>query len=295
MKLNDLDLNKLHVFRMVAESASMREAGERLLRTPSAVSQSVTSLERALGLQLFTRAGIRLTLTDPGRKLLRQVEQNERSLQGVLDEVRGQPDTVRGRVTLGMPPGYPAVSLSKPLSAVLSACPELQLRLRFLQHAKLASELARGQLEMALSLQPLRRFDRRLRSQRLREETLILVVPPAFRRLCAGVLTELPVVDYYQKPLLIEGWLKHHRQKKVQTRIRVFASNLDHVVQLVLGGVGCAVVPRHVVEHELASGALLEHSWDKRRPWSVSVWLNVPRSMDRLSLGAQRLREALLT
>ena len=55
MKLNDIDLNKLHVFRVVAESSNLKEAGAQLLRTPSAISQSLASLERFLGMALFRR------------------------------------------------------------------------------------------------------------------------------------------------------------------------------------------------------------------------------------------------
>ena len=283
MKLNELDLNKLHVFRVVAESASMREAGERLLRTPSAVSQSITGLEKSLGFQLFTRRGIRLELTPTGRRVLQQVQVREQGLRGLFEEIRDEPARVAGRVTLGIPPGYPAVSVGEGLSAALLHYPELQLRLRFLPHAELAAELRKGRMDMALSLQPLRQWHRLVKSTKLREENLILVVPPRHRHLCAGPLTELPVVDYYQKPLLIEGWLKHHRQRRVKPRIRVFGSNLDHVLQMVFKGVGCAVVPRHVVTAELAAGTLLEHGWDQRRPWIVSVWLNASHGAERMA------------
>jgi DNA-binding transcriptional LysR family regulator len=294
MKLNDLDLNKLHVFRVVAESASMREAGERLLRTPSAISQSVTGLEKSLGLKLFARSGIRLDLTAQGRKLLKQVEHNERGLLSVLEQVRAKPASIRGRVTLGMPPGYPAVSLSETLSSVLSDWPELQLRLRFLSHAELARSLCAGQLEIALSVHPLRRWDRRIQGVMLKEEALVLAVPARLRHLCAGPLGEIPVVDYYQKPLLIDGWLKHHGQKKAKPRIRVFAANLDHVLQLVLSGVGCAVVPRHVIEGELAKGTLFEHAWDRRKPWLAGVWLNAAQAADRLPLNARTVWDRML-
>ncbi len=294
VRLNDLDLNKLHVFRSVAESASMREAGEKLLRTPSAVSQSISSLERALGVQLFVRQGIRLKLTDVGGRMLEQVRSNERGLEALLEEVRGAREVVRGRVAIGMPPGYPAVSLSEPLSRLLATHPELQLRLRFHEHAKLAELLSGGALDMALSLQPLRRWNRTLKSVKLRDERLVLAVPSRHRYLLTAALTELPVVDYYQKPSLIDGWLKHHGLRRVQPRIRVFASNLDHVLQLVLRGVGCAVVPRHVIASHLAEGKLLEHPVDRRDPWLTSVWLNALKSESGLTAASRAVRAGLI-
>jgi DNA-binding transcriptional LysR family regulator len=292
VKLNDIDLNKLHVFRTVAESASMREAGERLLRTPSAVSQSVGSLERALGLKLFLRAGIRLELTDPGRRLLRQVRASEEGLQSTLDELRREPARVSGRVELGMPPGYPASALASGLSAALLRHPRLQLRLRFLPHAELAAELVRNRLQIALSLQPLRRWERRIQSVKLREERLILAMP-ASQKPRGSKLEALSVVDYYQNPLFIEGWLKHHSQKKVETQIRVYAANLEHVLELVRKGVGCAVVPRHAVEADLKAGTLTELGLDRRDPWVVNVWLNTLHAEAELSLGVRSVLAAM--
>lgn len=271
----------------------MRDAGEKLLRTPSAISQSITGLERSLGIHLFVRSGIRLDLTDTGRRILRHVRESETELKALLEDARAEPARVRGRVTLGMLPGYPAVSLADGLSAALLKFPELQLRVRFLSHAELAEGLLKNDLELALSLQPLRQWNRRIKSREVREENLILVVPPRHRHLCSGEEAELPVVDYYQKPLLIDGWLKHHRLRHVKARVRVFGSNLDHVLQMVFNGIGCAVVPKHVVASELAAGTLLEHYLDRRRPWMVSVWLNTTQRPDQLALGPRSIWNAL--
>lgn len=272
----------------------MRQAGETLLRTPSAISQSISSLERGLGLQLFIRAGIRLELTEPGRLLLQKVRESEQSLTAILDSLRGDSALVRGQVALGLPPGYPAISIADELSSALLTYPELQLRLRFLTHSELEEGLRKNWLEMALSLQPLKQWNRRIKSIELREENLILAIPSRFRHFCSSELTELPVVDYYQKPLMIESWLKHHKKMRVKTYVRVYASNLDHVLQMVHKGVGCAVVPRHVVADELASGALLEHNLDKRRPWIVQVWLNAAKSPEQFSRSALCIWQALL-
>jgi DNA-binding transcriptional LysR family regulator len=295
MKLNDVDLNKLHVFRVVAESLSLRVAGEHLLRTPSALSQSVSGLERELGFALFTRDRGRLKLTAQGSEVFRQVKSNERELEATLDRLRGEPATVRGVAQLGLPPGFPSVSTSSELARFLERYPALQLRLRFLPQAELAAELKAGRLDVAVSLQPLPRFSG-LHAQALREEALVLVLPPRLRSLASEKPAQLPVVDYYQRPSLIDGWLRHHRlgvKKPAPARVRVYAANLDHVLQLVREQVGCAVVPRHVVEGELASGALIEHDLDRRRPWKAGTWLSAAKKPIALSPVARLLWQAL--
>jgi DNA-binding transcriptional LysR family regulator len=289
MKLNEIDLNRLHVFRVITETGSLREAGEVLLRTPSAMSQSLATLESQLGIQLFVRSGIRMELTAAGHRLLGQVRQSETELNRVLEEIRGESAMVRGRVTLGMPPGYPAVSFADQLGAALWKYRELQLRYRFLIHSELAEGLKNHELNLALSLQPLRRWHRPIKSTEIRKETLVLAMPPRYRHVAAGAISELSVVDYYQKPTLIDGWLRHHRLGGVNTQIRVYGATLDHVLQMVHRGVGCAVVPRHTILADLASGELVEHTFDQRRPWHVGVWLNTLTTPNHLSPAVQKI------
>jgi DNA-binding transcriptional LysR family regulator len=73
VKLTDLDLNKLSVFLVVADSGGVGKAAKRLGRTSSAVSQSISGLETALGAPLFDRVGKRLVLTRGGQTLRERV------------------------------------------------------------------------------------------------------------------------------------------------------------------------------------------------------------------------------
>ena len=56
MELNDVELNKLHAFLVLYRTGSLTQAGKLLLRTPSAISQSIARLEQSLGVHLFRRA-----------------------------------------------------------------------------------------------------------------------------------------------------------------------------------------------------------------------------------------------
>ena len=52
-----LDIQRLRVFRAVVASGSVQAAADHLGYTPSAVSQSLTTLQRETGLVLFEKAG----------------------------------------------------------------------------------------------------------------------------------------------------------------------------------------------------------------------------------------------
>src|SRR5262252_9428427 len=98
MKLKELDLNKLHVFATVAEQGGVSRAAAELGRTPSAVSQSLTALEAALGVKLFDRVGKRLVLTRGGQQLRGHVRDHYAALQRTVDALRDDTANVRGAV-----------------------------------------------------------------------------------------------------------------------------------------------------------------------------------------------------
>lgn len=297
VKLNDIDLNKLHVFRVVAESTNLKEAGAQLLRTPSAISQSLASLERFLGMALFRRVGIRLELTENGQMLYEQIKSNEQALEFLFETMGQSPKSVGGLVSIGLPMGYSASALGENLSDLLLQYSELQLRLRFMLHAELADSLEKGRLEMALSLQPLKIWSRGIKSYELRKEHMVLAIPSTLKhQILDQSSTVMPLVDYFQKPLLIETWFKHHRlsSKKLHTQVKAYGASLDHVLEFVKKGVGCAFVPRLSIEDEIAKGLLVEHPLDKKSPLWVTVWLNSHCLPNKLTSSANLVWKTLM-
>src|SRR3954464_15642009 len=64
------DVHQLKSFLAVAENLSFTRAAETLFLTQSAVSHQIADLERALGVELFTRHGRTIELTAAGRVLV---------------------------------------------------------------------------------------------------------------------------------------------------------------------------------------------------------------------------------
>ena len=58
---NDINLNLLKYFIVSAESNSFAEAGEKLGYSTPTVSTSISTLEKQLGVNLFTRNPLKLT------------------------------------------------------------------------------------------------------------------------------------------------------------------------------------------------------------------------------------------
>ncbi len=115
------DLRQYAVFAATAFAGSMSAAAKRLGMTPSAVSQTIRSLEARTGVVLLHRSTRRLSLTDTGERCLphclRMVEAAEAATAS-LEQARDAPV---GELRIAAPIGF-AAHLSPALAPVLAEC-----------------------------------------------------------------------------------------------------------------------------------------------------------------------------
>lgn len=282
MRLNDLDLNKLHVFLAVAELGGITAAAHRLGRTRSAVSQSVSALEAALGVKLFDRVGKRMLATRSGRLLHERARDYQRGLQRVVDELSDERGEIRGLVRIGLFLGFPRVRFARFLARFRQRHPGVALRIVFAPQDDLDRRLLANRLDYTFAFQP-HAGDARLAATRLFEQKLVLVSGGRFFRHGFAVeeLGDTPVVDYYQSDPLIERWLAHHVGATAPPPdVKVWAATTDMVLELVLDGVGVGVVPDSLVAPYLARRRLRVLG-TRKRELTDFIWLNEPRGAYR--------------
>ena len=80
------------VFKTVAEAGSFQKAASVLGLTPSAISHSISSMEKELGFSVFARRKSGVTLTNHGAHLLPYINaviNSDESLQQVVAELAG--------------------------------------------------------------------------------------------------------------------------------------------------------------------------------------------------------------
>jgi DNA-binding transcriptional LysR family regulator len=108
------DLNSVEVFMLTAESGGMTQTAQHLGTTQSAVSQTISKLEAALGVRLFDRAMRPMALTPSGKLLLRDGSQLIADAKALVREVREGGERPAECVTLAM-----AESIANHLTAPL--------------------------------------------------------------------------------------------------------------------------------------------------------------------------------
>ncbi|MGB5300913.1 MAG: transcriptional activator NhaR [Thiogranum sp.] len=145
----------LHYFWAVARAGGVARASERLNLTPQTISGQLSLLEEHLGVELFTRVGRNLELTESGRLVLSYADEIF-SLGGELEEVirqlpEGRPQLFRVGVVDVLPKSIahrilePALQMPEP---VRMACREASLD-------ALLAELAVHRLDLVLADRPI--------------------------------------------------------------------------------------------------------------------------------------------
>jgi DNA-binding transcriptional LysR family regulator len=209
MLLKELDLNKLHVFAAVVDHGGVSRAATELGRTPSAVSQSLSALEDALGVKVFDRIGKRLVLTRGGQLLYAHAREHHAALQRTVDTLRNDTGEIQGAVRVGVYLGFPRLRLATFLTRFRARHPKVELRIVYAPQEDLSGRLLRGRLDFAFALRPRSNTHAGLESTQLFEEALLLVASRRFFRhgFTLEALARTPIVDYYRSDPLIERWL----------------------------------------------------------------------------------------
>ena len=124
--LDDLSVF-LAVSRAVAGAGGFRTAARWLGVAPSTVSETISRLERTLGVPLFVRTTRSVRFTEAGRSLAERLEPVVMEARAALDDAASSQQVVRGRLKLNVP-GAVMVDILPPLmNGFLAAYPEVRM------------------------------------------------------------------------------------------------------------------------------------------------------------------------
>lgn len=249
MKLNNIDFNKLAVFSKVVEAGSYRLASEVLNVTPSALSQTITSLEHSLGVPLFHRFGKKLVLTETGEKIQREFKQHHSSFTQALGRIAGQNHQISGLVQVGAYLEFAKFQLSPVLTAFQKKYPDVQVKMVFDTPTRLHRLLEENKLDLCFSIYP-ERNSPLIESKPIYREELVLVAPPGqlSERPSYEEIVATPMIEYYFNHQPIRRWLElHFRKRPKHLPIRTFASTAEMVLALIQQGLGIGMVPEFLL------------------------------------------------
>lgn len=271
-----MDLNKWRHAVGVADQGSFTAAAMRLHISQPALSRSIQSLERELGLVLFERGPAGIAITAVGQPILEQARallgQAEALQESVRDIVRGD----AGAVRFGVGPMF-ATLLDQVLPALWQPKQSVTVQAHVLPVERLVVRLLRGELDFFIADGRAARGQKAIAVEPLGEAPVGYFVrsshPLAARsNLKISELASFPRVA----PNLPEATIEQDRDIRMSSQVSAGQLNcerLDLLVRMASGSDAVLLAIAPMIEDTLASGELVRLDISDLRHWRADIVL----------------------
>ncbi len=124
-----ISLDALQIIDAIDRRGSFSAAGKEMFRVPSTISYTVSKLEDELGVQLFERAGPKVSLTPAGRELLREGRYLLKAASDLESRVRRVASGWETELAICMDAMFSAAALQEDIAAFCQVADQTRLRI----------------------------------------------------------------------------------------------------------------------------------------------------------------------
>ena len=259
-----IDLNALNIFLTAAEQSSFSEAGRKLNLSQPAVSQTIRSLEHNLGVQLFTRQGRSVRVTEAGQ-LLQQLGKelliNANRLEETMHSLQ---DVVTGEMTIGCSTTSGKYLLPGLIARFRQQYPQLRINVSIHSRGTVYKLLMSGDIPLGVSSKILE-YDE-IEYLELYTDEVILIVPSHHpwtksRLIYPDDLLDAPLIlreeNAGTREVLLEG-LKQHDILPDMLNVVMKLGNAEAIEMAVEEGIGISFISRLAALRGLELGKVVE-------------------------------------
>ena len=252
-------LSRVPIFVAVARHGSFAEAARRLGMTGSAVSKQVQRLEADLGVRLFHRTTRQLSLTDEGSFLFERSAPLVEGIEEVGEMLAGRKAKPEGSLRVSAPVALSQRLLREPLTRFVARYPDVGLHIELSD--RFVDLVAEG-FDVAIRIGHLE--DSSLIARRLGNVSMVIAGAPILLAeygtpQTPAELSQIPFVHYAPERTSVKITLeKDGIPEPVVTEARISTNSDQMMVSFARAGQGMIVLPRFMVESELAEGVLRE-------------------------------------
>jgi DNA-binding transcriptional LysR family regulator len=248
-----MDVERLRLLRELAERGTVSAAADAMSLTPSAVSQQLKILQRETGIALLEPDGRRLRLTDAGRALVRRTDDVLAALDRAEAEMNAYRTAPRGTVRVAMFPSGAAMLLAGLITRAAAIGVEVLGRDIDQPAANAGALLADFDVVVVhRDERDVTPWSPRLDATFLLREPLEVLLPPHHR---LATRPRVPLRELADEPWIgVEGGLVVDDVLRslsaisgVSPRIVQRVNDFRVVEELVLAGVGVALLPRYAL------------------------------------------------
>lgn len=251
-------LDSLRVFLRVADYEHMTRAALDLALTQPAVSRTINSLEREAGVPLFERQGRRIVLTDAGRTVqayARRIIALERELEEALAALH---DIEAGEVIICASKTTGVYLLPPIIAQFRTLHPHIALQLTIHNSHGVTEQILAWQADIGLVEGDISALPPELAVEVITTDELVLVVAPNHRwssleRVTPEMLETNELLLREQGSGTREVIERAFHQQGVQVSPLLTVPENETIKQLVMRGMGAAILPALVVQREVVA------------------------------------------
>ncbi len=268
------DLEAIRVFLAVAAQRSFVAAARQLAMTPPSVTRTVSALEDRLGVQLLLRTTRQVSLTTAGAAYAARVGPLVASLQEAAEDLRESQGQTSGRIRINAPMSMGERMLPEVISQFRTLYPQVTVSLVLTDRL---IDIVAEPVDLAIRISAPPR-DKLTIWRRICRVRRIFVASPQYlsargtpavaddlgRHACLG----------YDAEAGPELWdlRRGSRRARITAGQIVSSNNGDLIARLAVNGEGIAMLPRFIVEDDLAAGRLRQVLPDWAPP---ELWLTL--------------------
>jgi DNA-binding transcriptional LysR family regulator len=292
-----LSLQQVRCFCTTLELGSFTAAADALRVSQPAVADQIRKLERALGADLFVRAGRGVLPTSAGRAFAPHAVRTLRSLEDAAGSVGELTSLHGGEIAFGTFNAPSPWRLDEPVSSFLGRHPQMTVRLVGRNSSATAGRVRRGELEAAVVVLPI--DDARLDVHPIaRDEVLYVSADPERTRTPATIarLARTPLV-FYDAESADDDPIRRQLAERAQAdglrlRPRVEVEFIDLALRLVADGLGDTYLPSAYTHAPFYPAGLTTTTF---RPALHDTFAVITRHAARLSPAVRELISDLKT
>lgn len=251
-------LEELQVLIAIVDAGSLTAAAAAGItgQTVSAISRTLTRLERKLGMTLLERTTRRWSLTQEGHYFVEKAREVIALLSQAEENVRLADRTPEGRLRISAP--FPFIK-----HVILPLLPAFQQRypkiITELNTDDLIVDLLENQVDVAIRIADLK--DSTLYARLLMRSPLHIVASPSYLQQ-RGTPLQPEALQYhtllgFSKNPNLNDWPLNEQKRKISVTPHVLASSGEIIRELTLAGQGIACLADYMISDDLRTGRLV--------------------------------------
>ncbi|HEX6789766.1 MAG TPA: LysR family transcriptional regulator [Candidatus Krumholzibacteria bacterium] len=254
-----INLNHLYYFHEVARHGSFTKAARELMVAQSALSVQIKALEASLGTALFDRRRSGVELTEAGQRAFAAAERIFTDVDQLVADLGQSGRQVGGGVSVGTVNSIGIYQMPDLLSEFQRKYPDIRVRVDFREAEGVMDMLFQGKNDIAIV--PWQRAYSELNAVSLTRHKMFLVALPGhplaqMERVSPHELEKHSFIGYHEgmhTRSMIDALFK---RMSLSIEYSMESSNSATIKQMVLAGMGVALLPEIAVAAELRRGQL---------------------------------------